>query len=71
MLYRHYKIIDSYTRSESQNIWQHSHFFKGDYLHFKIVGFEFGVYAAHHSTWDCTTVNMFLLLFKRKKNFFQ
>ena len=32
--------------------------------------FEIGVYTAHHWTWDCTTVHIFLLikLKKKKKN---
>ena len=42
-------------------------FLKGDYLHLEIVGFEFGAYAAHHSAWDCTTVHMFLLMFRIKQ----
>ena len=36
-------------------------------LHLQDVGIEFVGYAAHHSTWDCTTVDKFFPIFKMKK----
>ena len=32
------------------------------------MGIEFGVYAAHYSTCDCSTVHKFFPVFKNEKN---